>query len=63
VEAFGWDRILYGSDWPVCLLAGEYERVYRALHEILSPYLNADRETKVFGQNAARFYHMETKGY
>jgi L-fuconolactonase len=59
VDSFGWDRILYGSDWPVCLLAGEYERVYGAMRKLLSPYLDADREAKVFGENAARFYHLE----
>jgi L-fuconolactonase len=60
VTSFGWDRILFGSDWPVCLLAGEYERVYGAIQELLSPDLNADREAKLFGQNAARFYQLET---
>ena len=59
VESFGWDRVLYGSDWPVCLLAGDYAQVYGALKEVLSAQLDADREAKVFGQNAARFYQLK----
>lgn len=58
VETFGWDRIMYGSDWPVCLLAGEYGRVYHALLEILSRSLTPDREAKLFGENAERFYQV-----
>jgi L-fuconolactonase len=48
VRSFGRDRIMYGSDWPVCLLAGRYEQNYAVLHAILSPHLNEDREAKVF---------------
>ena len=59
VQSFGWDRIMYGSDWPVCLLAGSYESVYEALHTILSPDLDKVREAKLFGENAQRFYHLE----
>ncbi len=58
VEAFGWDRIMYGSDWPVCLLAGEYEHAYGTLREIVSRSLTDDREAKLFGENAARFYQL-----
>jgi L-fuconolactonase len=58
VDCFGWDRIMFGSDWPVSLLAGGYGRVYEALHEIVSPSLTADREAKLFGENAQRFYRL-----
>ena len=58
VGSFGWDHVLFGSDWPVCLLAGYYPQVYGALREVLSPQLDEDREAKVFGENAARFYHL-----
>lgn len=56
VECFGWDRILYGSDWPVCLLAGEYGNVYDALRQALAHSLTGEREAKLFGGNAERFY-------
>jgi len=58
VEIFGWDRIMFGSDWPVCLLAGDYGHVYNTLREIVSRSLTPDHEAKVFGQNAERFYQL-----
>ena len=55
VELFGLDRVMYGSDWPVCRLAGSYEQVFQALIEALGP-LGARDRARVFGQNACRFY-------
>ncbi len=54
-ESFGMDRLMYGSDWPVCLLAGEYERVYRLIKDHVQDRTPAEQE-KFFGGNAARFY-------
>lgn len=54
-DAFGTDRIMFGSDWPVCLVAGEYSQV----KEIIDTYtkgFSASEKAKVFGENAARFY-------
>lgn len=59
VECFGLDRVMFGSDWPVCLLAGTYDRVIEALYTILAPILDAASETAVFGSNAARFYGID----
>lgn len=56
VECFGLERVMFGSDWPVCLRAGTYDRVIEALQTILAPVLNAASETAAFGSNAARFY-------
>ena len=39
VEAFGTDRVMFGSDWPVSTLAGTYERVYSALRHALAVVL------------------------
>jgi L-fuconolactonase len=58
LKYFGPDRVMYGSDWPVCLLAGTYDRVINALQIILKPHLNAQQEADVFGGNAARFYEL-----
>jgi len=58
VKCFGFERVMYGSDWPVCLLAGSYDRVVGALQAILEPQLNQQRETAVFGGNAAHFYKL-----
>ena len=55
VENFGYDRVMFGSDWPVCLLAGSYEQVFEALVEALGP-LSEEDQAKVFGRNACRFY-------
>lgn len=59
VDCFGLNRVMYGSDWPVCLLAGSYDRVISALSEILGPRLNPKTEAAVFGGNAARFYKLK----
>lgn len=56
VEVFGWERVMFGSDWPVCLLAAEYGQVVAALREVLGDALTPEREGKLFGENAARFY-------
>jgi L-fuconolactonase len=61
VECFGPDRVMFGSDWPVCLLAGNYDRMIAALQEILSPMLNAHIERKIFGENAQRFYKLSAE--
>jgi L-fuconolactonase len=54
-EAFGVDRIMFGSDWPVCLLAGTYPQVFRIIDEYTKGLPGAARD-KIFGGNAARFY-------
>ncbi len=55
---FGSDRLMFGTDWPVCTLAGSYEQVAGTVREILaslSPAARAD----VFGGTAARFYRLD----
>ena len=54
-EAFGEDRIMFGSDWPVCLVAASYRQVVALVDDFL-PRTSAALRGKVFGQNAARFY-------
>ena len=54
-EAFGEDRVMYGSDWPVCLLAASYVRQ----HALIADYaarLSPSAQAKLFGGNAVRFY-------
>jgi L-fuconolactonase len=58
LSAFGPDRLLFGSDWPVCTLAASYDRVVGVLGEILGARLSGDFERKLFGENAARFYGL-----
>ena len=57
IESFGVDRLMFGSDYPVCLLASSYDRVLESSHELLASLGNAERE-KVFSRNAARFYRV-----
>ena len=57
VEAFGYRRLMFGSDWPVCLLAGTYERVLEALRAALGP-LSVEDEARVFGGTAIEFYQL-----
>jgi L-fuconolactonase len=58
-EAFGEDRMMFGSDWPVCLQAGSYAEVLNALRAILDPYLDKDGIAKVYGANAIKFYKLK----
>ena len=56
LEAFGPDRLMIGSDWPVCLLeARDYAQVTGIVEDFISPLPAADQE-KILGLNAARFY-------
>lgn len=57
VESFGVDRLMFGSDYPVCLLAASYDRVLDSFQEILKNLSTTDRE-KMFSSNAARFYRL-----
>ena len=59
LNSFGVERVMFGSDWPVCLLAGSYDQVAAALKAVLKPHLDKRGETAVFGDNAARFYKLE----
>jgi len=56
-EAFGADRIVLGSDWPVCLVAGDYGRVMGAFKDYLDELSSADQE-KVLGGNAAKLWRL-----
>ncbi|MEK8170060.1 amidohydrolase family protein [Streptomyces sp. M19] len=57
LDAFGPDRVLFGSDWPVCLLAAEYEEVV-ALAERATGHLTEAERAAVFGGTAARTYGL-----
>jgi len=57
LDIFGIDRVIYGSDWPVCLLAGSYLAVKQALEKALPDLTPAERAC-VFGGNAIGFYRL-----
>jgi len=57
VEAFGTQRIMYGSDWPVCLVAGSYEAMLNIVKDYFASFTEAE-QAAFFGGNATRFYHL-----
>ena len=57
LEVFGPDRLLFGSDWPVCLLAASYDQVLDAARATLAN-LGDDDRAKVLGGTAARVYRL-----
>jgi L-fuconolactonase len=57
VEAFGIDRIMYGSDWPVCLVAATYEQMKSIVDDRFSSF-SKDEQEKFFGKNAIKFYDL-----
>lgn len=57
-EAFGPKRVMYGSDWPVCLLAADYGRVL-SLVENYTEKLPQEAQEDFWGNNAKRFYNLK----
>jgi len=57
VDVFGPGRLLFGSDWPVCLLAASYEGVLGLAREALSDLSSSERSA-VFGGNAIEVYRL-----
>lgn len=58
LELFGPERLMFGSDWPVCLLAASYEQVLEVSQTLLADISEAE-QTLVFGKNALQFYRIE----
>lgn len=59
-NAFGTARILYGSDWPVCKLAGEYKQVLEVVGNYIQELSQAEQDL-IMGANACNFYSLESK--
>ncbi len=57
LEVFGSDRLMFGSDWPVCLVAGAYCEVKEVVTEFISDLGENDRH-KIMGGNAVAFYRL-----
>ncbi|MEW4922879.1 amidohydrolase family protein [Algibacter sp. 2305UL17-15] len=57
LNAFGTQRIMYGSDWPVCLVAGNYAKVKGLVTNFIST-LSEEEQKDVMGDNASRFYNL-----
>jgi L-fuconolactonase len=57
VEAFGTERLMIGSDWPVCLLAASFSQVTELMHRYFVAFSSAEQK-QIFGQNAIDFYQL-----
>jgi L-fuconolactonase len=58
LENFGIDRVMFGSDWPVCLLSGSYKQVLEVL-DYATQLLSNSEKNKLMGQNAINFYNLK----
>ncbi len=57
LDVFGPDRVMWGSDWPVCRLRAEYDHWIAAAEELTAP-LDGASHARVFGGTAAAFYRI-----
>jgi predicted TIM-barrel fold metal-dependent hydrolase len=57
IESFGWDRVVWGSDWPVCILGGGLSPWVAATHALIAGVSRAERESLLSG-NARRIWNL-----
>ncbi|MEM9588418.1 MAG: amidohydrolase family protein [Planctomycetota bacterium] len=61
IDAYGADRLMFGSDWPVCLLKTSHRHWTDTVRK-LAESLTADEQQRLFCQNARRVYHLRDCG-
>ena len=57
MQVFGADRLMFGSDWPVCLLAGSWKETLAAFTQAIGPQSMEVRE-RMLGETAQKFYRI-----
>ena len=57
LETFGSDRLMFGSDWPVCLLAGSYQHIVKII-DLFIEDLKSEEKNNIMGGNACNFYNL-----
>ena len=57
IESFGWDRVVWGSDWPVCTLHADLTRWVAATHELIAG-ASEDEKARLLSRNAERIYRL-----
>jgi len=57
-NAFGINRIMFGSDWPVCLVAASYAKVLEVVKDYYRSFSDSEQEN-IFGLNAMKFYQIK----
>ncbi len=58
-DAFGTTRTMFGSDWPVCLVAGEYSKMIELIRTYTSQFSD-EAQSAIYGGNAAAFYGINS---
>ena len=58
LESFGASRVMYGSDWPVCLVAGNYSMVKSLVTDFITD-LSQEQQNAIMGGNAVKFYNLK----
>jgi L-fuconolactonase len=58
VNAFGANRLMAGSDWPVCLVATDYAQWWQLLRSYFADFSN-DERANIFGATASRIYNLK----
>ncbi|MDO1448912.1 amidohydrolase family protein [Rhodocytophaga aerolata] len=58
LDAFGTNRLMVGSDWPVCTLAANYEEVMQIVEDYVSD-LSTNEQARILGLNAVDFYRLK----
>ena len=58
LEIFGSQRLMYGGDWPISVLSGDYERVFDGLSEVIVELSEADQKN-IWSESAKNFYNLE----
>jgi L-fuconolactonase len=57
-DAFGTEKLIFGSDWPVCTLAANYYEVFGLLDNYIQDFTDRERE-RIMGGNAQTFYNLD----
>jgi L-fuconolactonase len=57
LESFGIERVMYGSDWPVCLVAASYKQQLNIVEQYITT-LSSSEQSAIMGENAIRFYNL-----
>lgn len=60
-QVFGSERLLTGSDWPVCLQAASYAEVLEVARVVLASALTESAQEAVWGANALAFYNLHER--
>ena len=61
LSVFGPDRLIFGSDWPVCTLAASYRRIVDLAEDLIG-HLSSDEQVSVFSSNASKIYELDIAG-